>query len=159
MDKLIGKGTFTKVYQTSKNTVRYETECPVKYCLAEWMGHDALYPLIEKNREGELVGTLYNKVSTPKQQLRPFHYKIYKALRELNQGVKTFEEHHKDFDLIPYKRVREALKNWLDGLGNYINCDSIGFEISPRNIATNKSGDLILLDVFYSLELLKTYRK
>lgn len=162
--KLIGKGTFTKVYEhaTDKKKVVYETNDQTKLCLAEWLDENQFYPQIEKVYEGDkvyLVGKRYEKVTAPKRQLKPFHYKIYKMLREISfQCHYNFYALHEAFSVLP-KRAREALQEQLDALGNYINIDDICFEISPRNILTDNKGNLILADLFFDRSELRKIKK
>jgi len=161
--ELIGKGAFTKVFKLNKKEVLFKTTCPAKYCFAEWLGGDRFYPEIRKDNDHNLIGKLYDKIRAPKKQLKSMHYRMYRHLVDLrnsNYTAQGYNELYEMFEQITYKSLRESLINALDGLSNYIDCDSIRFEISPRNIMTDKKGNLILNDVFFcsrELALVKGY--
>ena len=158
--ELIGKGSFTKVYSTGAKTVMYDTIDPVKWCYAEWLDLDRFYPVITHDCNNILVGTKYIKVRAPKQQLNARAYAYYKELRDVfAQGARGFDDIQELLNTVCYTYPKQAIQNQLDALVNYIDYDDICFEISPRNILTDRKGNLILSDIFYSYKLLKQKRK
>lgn len=156
--KLLGHGHFSKVYEVDNKTVLFETECMAKYCYAEWLGKDRFYPDIWKDDDHNLLGKKYIKITAPKQQLKALHYRMYLTLRNLDCYGKCYVGIYREFEKIIFKPLREALINALDGMCNYIECDDIRFEISPRNIMTDNKGNMILNDIFFCLALLNKKR-
>ena len=159
--ELIGKGAFSKVYKVNSKTVLFKTTCMVKYCFAEWLGGGKFYPEIWKDEGNNLIGRMYTKVTAPKRQLKPLHYKFYRALRELSDSAvdESYSGLYEAFEGLKYGPLRESLINALDGICNYVNCDDIRFEISPRNIMTDSKGNIILNDVFFCSKLLRNLRR
>ena len=158
--KLIGKGCFTKCYRISHNKVRLISADPAKECAAlGWGSNSRLFPRIKQIETEVYEMTYYPKVKSLKAALRPDHYKIYQALRNINvwptKGDFAYlDELRKQFNKLP-KRVAKALNEQIDGLLNY--GTDVRFEISPRNVAV-KNGKLILLDCFFFASKLREVR-
>ena len=161
--KLIGKGAFTKAYLKDDNkTVFLKSVCPIKECMAYgWFPESYLFPTLESVGNNEYEMQYYPKVTSLKQNLSKHQWELYKTLRNLNMFgdfyTDKFTHWHEQFDTIPNKfsKEREALKEALDGCANY--GYDIGFEISPRNVAT-KGKKLVLLDCFFSVSQLHKVR-
>lgn len=161
--KLIGKGAFTKAYQISETEVEIVSICPAKECYAMFSQGNTFAPVIEKidyREDGFSVYSmpLYPKVTAPKKQLNKEAYKIYSALKAIsgqyqmtyNKFVEAVESTDLDED------TKEQIIEIASDVGNGIDCDDMGFEISPRNITTDEAGNLIMLDCFFSRKLLRT---
>lgn len=158
--KRIGTGSFSTVYRKGNSShVLIVSTDPVKECMSMgWFPDSRLFPKVTRisyNDDGTQTFTMkyYDKVTAPKKQLNERSYKLYKALRGLDityckdhllydKWVKAFNELPKEF-----KAAKEALLEAVSALTNY--GSDISFEISPRNIAVTKSGNLILLDCFF----------
>lgn len=109
---------------------------------------------------------VYEKFS--KATVRPKQWEFYRLLRSLLDTCKT----NKVQDIITLIRkggplvdwmsssFNEGLEDWLcDALGVTLNYgDDIRMEVSPRNLAVDEYGRLILLDVFYSYNRLQKVR-
>ena len=166
--QLIGKGTFSKVYAIDENKVKIVSSDPAKECLALWgFGESPLWPVLEltdrlDNGDNVFIGTRYKTGRGVKSLLNPRAYKLYLALRKCGDRLYFGKKH----DAPQYwQRVftegltdefadeREALCEAIDALRNY--GDDIRFEISPRNVAADKAGGLILLDVFFFVSHLR----
>lgn len=162
--KLLGKGLFSKVWDEGK-TVLIHSVCPVKECIAMgWGPSSKLFPRIERlDDPNDYDDTRayrmkkYERITAPKQQLNARSYKLYKILRGLDVNPFNSPIHRRSWDWyeafnqIPneFKTQREALKEMIHCLGNY--GQDFAFEISPRNIAATGSGNLVLLDCFFSV--------
>lgn len=156
--KYFARGTFTKAYlSTNKKNVKLVSSCPAKECFAlGWCGDSSFFSKIERIEYEVYVLPYYPRVGSLKRSLKPLHYKLYQELRSLREyngrNYNELREHWiKQFSTISNERLRDALCEALDGLGNY-GLD-FGFEISPRNVAV-KNGNLILLDCFFKVSSL-----
>lgn len=157
---LIGRGTFSKVYQKNSKKVIIVSEDPVKEALSTgWIDSSYMVPKLEQVEYGVYEGLLYEKVTAPKKQLNEKDYKRYKTLRDIfkNTLVTSYYPLHKTFSTLEDPYLKRILLSFLDTLANW--GQDIGFEISPRNIATNKKGDLILLDIFFFRSKLREVEK
>lgn len=162
MRKLIGKGTFSKAYQVSEDTVELVSTCPTKECYAMFSDGNPFAPAIERdyNQENTYRMPLYPKVRAPKRQLNERAYLVYKTLRNVDL-VKGYQ------DFCAQINARSALteeekENIISLAGdvcNAVDCRDMCFEISPRNITHDGDGNLILLDCFFCLSALKEHRK
>jgi hypothetical protein len=167
--QLIGKGTFSKVYAIDENRVKIVSSDPVKECLALWgFGDSPLWPVLERtdsldNGDNVFIGTRYKTGRGVKGLLNPRAYRLYLALRKC--GDKHFFGKNQHDALQHWQKVfteglvdefadeREAICEAVDSLCNY--GEDIRFEISPRNVAADKAGGLILLDVFFFVSHLR----
>lgn len=163
MRKLIGKGSFTKAYQIDEDKVEVVSICPAKECYAMFSQGNTFAPVIEKidhRDDGYSVYhmPLYPKVTAPKKQLNKAAYSIYQTLRSISgkfgMNYNLFCEEVEATDL--EEDVKEEILSLVSDVCNAIDCFDMGFEISPRNITTDKDGNLIMLDCFFSRKLLKT---
>jgi len=163
MRKLIGKGSFTKAYQIAQDKVEVLSICPAKECYALFSQGNPLAPVIERidyleNGNSVYHMPLYPKVTAPKKQLNKEAYKVYIELRKVsshwNINYNSFYEKIGESSID--EEAKEDILSLVSDVCNSIDCDDMGFEISPRNISTNDNGDLIMLDCFFSRKLLKT---
>jgi hypothetical protein len=161
--KMIGKGSFSKVYRRgNENSVLIISNDPVKECMSfGWFPKSRLFPTVERlsyNDDGTQTYKMkyFDRVRAPKRQLNAKAYELYKALRDLFDtfphyvyGYQLYSELIIAFKSLPkkFKTAKIALLEAVDALTNY--GSDICFEISPRNIAVTKSGNLILLDCFF----------
>lgn len=171
LGKLIGKGTFSKVYrQGNSDTVTVLTNDPVKECLSHgWMPQDSLFPAVEAIDYDEVstyIMPYYPKVKAPKRELTPYSYELYKALRKYFETVphcsNPHDSYHTYYDHIAtipakFRKEKALLKEAFEALANY--GSDFAFEISPRNISKTKRGKLVLLDCFFSKTLLMQENK
>lgn len=163
MRKLIGKGSFTKAYQISDSEVEIVTICPAKECYAMFSQGNMFAPEIEKidyldSGESVYRMPLYPKVTAPKKQLNKKAYAIYQELRKISG---TYAMNYNRFcQEVEASSIEEEAKEEIISLisdaCNAIDCNDMGFEISPRNITTNENGDLIMLDCVFSRKLLRS---
>ena len=157
--KLIGKGSFTKAYRKDSKTVILHSVDMVKECMSMgWFPSSNLFPTIKKLEYGETSTyemKLYEKVTAPKKQLTSKHYETYKELRKIH-GSNADEIRGSISNSDISHKIKEHLNGAIDALMNY--GEDIVFEISPRNIATTKTGKLILLDCFYFRSALSKVR-
>lgn len=165
--KILGKGSFSVCFDESEHHVLVVSRDPLKECLAfGWMPDANEYmpevytPEIERLAyDGELAlykMPKYIKVTAPKRQLNAVAYGYYKELRKLAydmpyEAIKLWGKIKWLNSQTPTRAI-DYLKDSLDACGNHT--DSPGFEISPRNIATNADGSLILLDCFFDTKAL-----
>jgi len=162
--KLIGKGTFSKVYRKGdENVVAVHSTDPAKECMSLGFFPDSrLFPKITRVSVGEectlYTMAYYPKVRAPKKVLNTRDYELYRLLRDISSLIPCDSERYNTymtlFDAIPDKFAaeRKDLVEALTALSNY--GQDIGFEISPRNISATADGDLILLDCFFFVQAL-----
>lgn len=163
MRKLIGKGTFTKAYQVGETEVEIVSICPAKECYAMFSQGNTFTPVIEKvdyREDGFSVYSmpLYPKVTAPKKQLNAKAYTIYTTLKAISGQYNM--TYYKFVEAVEASNLEEEDKESIieiaGDVGNGIDCDDMGFEVSPRNITTDNNGNLIMLDCFFSRKLLRT---
>lgn len=160
--KLIGRGAFTRAYLMESGKVLLKSCDPIKECMSlGWFPESPLFPLVERVDIQVYEMEYYPRVSSLKKNLDPDQWEIYKALSNLNVGIPLrradrYLAVHKAFDTLADEALRDTMKGALDACCNY--GTDIGFEISPRNVAT-KEGKLILLDCFFSVVALEAVRK
>lgn len=160
----IGRGSFSTVYKKNNKTVLIKSLDPVKECMSlGWFPknrHFANIKRISVNNDYSFYEMrLFEKVRAPKQVLKPAEYKKYLQLREVSNKfyAKYEESYYVHFEraliaLLSDKRLIQALLEAYNACLNY--SDAVRFEISPRNIAATKSGNLILLDCFFCSDML-----
>jgi len=162
--KLIGSGAFTRCYELASDPSRVViiTVDPLKEAYSD-ISIDPPgdhFPQLEWIAHGLYIAPRYERVTAPKRQLTPEDYAAYKAARRLLPGA-LFGGKHKWFSDAVYEISTQliiqghddigcALQRGMDSVMNYGH--DISMEISPRNIAVDKQGRLILLDVFYDVE-------
>jgi len=160
--KLIGKGCFSKVYEVDADRVKIVSTDMAKECLALWgFGDSPLWPVLERidqldSGENVFIGKRYKTGRGVKGLLNARSYRLYLALRKCGdcyfQGRNEFDaaQHLRTvFRSMPeeFSEEREAMCAAVDSLLNYGH--DVRFEISPRNVAADNAGGLILLDVFF----------
>lgn len=151
----LGKGFFSAVFKESPSTVLVVSDDPAKECLAlGWMPDSSLLPTIERLEYG-IEGLslyrmpLYNTFRAPKRHLNKKGYSQYSDFLSLRWKIASCQ---KNWDLISILEEIPTdnaylLSQCIDSMSSYT--DQCGFEISPRNIASDKDGNLILLDCFF----------
>jgi len=168
--KQIGKGSFSTVYRkgNDKDVLIISTD-PVKECMSlDWFPESRLFPKVKRiscNEDGSqtYVMKYYGKVTAPKRQLNKRAYALYKELKNLSvlclDENLMYEKWILAFNSLSnrFKNVIEVLQDAVDALTNY--GPDICFEISPRNIAATKSGNLVLLDCFFLRSELRKVKK
>lgn len=112
------------------------------------------------------VMPVYEKFS--KATVSPKQWELYRLLRSLLNRCKTNKVQdiisliHKGGPLVDwmFSSFNEELVDWLcDALETTLHYgDDIRMEVSPRNLAVDEYGRLILLDVFYSCNQLQKVR-
>ncbi len=155
--KLIGKGTFSKVYLKGNDEVLIVSRDKVKQAMSEmhWPS-SRLFPRIRKEGEGQNGTSLYTskyypRVRNLKNSLEPKEWELYRYLQDLDRWPSRADMSKGNrwrslFSSIPWRGKREALLAALDCLRMY--GDDVCFEISPRNVAVHR-GKLVLLDCFF----------
>lgn len=152
----IGEGQFSKAYlQKDSKTVVLTSKDPVKECMSLGMfPNSRFFPKIERIDYGIYKMKYYPKVNSLVESLKLDHYLIYKQLRTLHIGMcKPHENMYhwiQVFKRIRNNTVRKALIDAIEAIGGY--GTYVGFEISPRNVAVDKNGNLILLDCFFMID-------
>jgi hypothetical protein len=158
--QVIGHGMLSMVFRETDTTVLVVSDDPAKECMSfGWMPDSPLMPTIERIEYGELSlyrMPLYTRVTSPKKQLKPRDYAVYQELRELQNSI-VHSLSWKNINALEAVGTDCAnlLIECIDAMSNYT--DQCGFEISPRNIALDKNGDLILLDCFYDRQKIKRH--
>jgi hypothetical protein len=157
--KLIGTGSFSKVYQISKNKVEIHSSDPVKECMSlGWFPNSRLFPRIKRTKilydqkYNIYESRLYEKVNAPKKQLKKSHYKMYLELRKIDGAILPPRGNRVN-NLIEAIKKSNLSRHWKEIINNAIYSlsdygDDVVFEISPRNIAVS-NGNLVLLDCFF----------
>lgn len=156
----IGQGLFSTVYRKGNSKkVLIISRDSVKECMAlDWFPNSRLFPKIDRlnyNDDGTSTYTMryYDKVIAPKKQLNKQSYRLYLTLRNLSTCTSNphdlYECWIREFKKLPkeFKTTQRVLIEAVEALTNY--GTDIAFEISPRNIAVTKSGNLVLLDCFF----------
>lgn len=177
--KNIGKGAFTNCYDMLDGKVLLETVDPQKEAIAcNWFPESKLLPTIEdapakynseKMRGGSYlqyyISPKYNKVRGYKQDLKPIDQKRYQELKKFYDNLPVPPDNkHYCLDVLRDNlnsakmrpMLKELLNDCFDAMANY--GSDIWFEISPRNIATDAKGNMILLDCFYMIGKLNDVR-
>jgi hypothetical protein len=157
--KLIGKGAFTKAYQVGENEVEVHSFCPAKECYAMFSQGNQFAPVIERKETGIYKMPLYPKVRAPSHQFNPRALHIYKTLRKMFRTTANLDYQNfcKAVNVLPLTECeRDALIEMAGDVCNAIDCKDVRFEISPRNVTHDESGNLVLLDCFFSVATLRT---
>ena len=126
----------------------------------EAFGSQVVFPFAEKVDcfdDGNYylyAGAKYHKFS--KKSASHSAWRAYRGLRDLMDGH-TCEELSNKFSKENPNRYAEGLCEWIvsicDTARNY--GDDIRVEISPRNVAIDDYGNLVLLDIFFSPKTLR----
>ncbi len=168
--KKIGQGTFTTAYLNESGRVSLVTIDKIKECQADFgFGDSDLFPSLERidyfydNDDAfhlVLEMEYFPKVKSLKNELCAEDWALYQDLRKIFKNKPLFKRKFEEYDYL-YKEFEgldrgEELTEALDSCANYT--DSLGFEISPRNVAV-KNGRLVLIDVFFCKDQLKEVRE
>jgi len=151
--KQIGRGAFTKAFLRDDGMVELHSVDPIKECMAfGWFPSSRLFPIIKNIECGRYEMKYFPKVKSLKKSLKPKEYQKYLELRNLSIPVTMnihdgYDSVYNAFYTIKNKALKEIMLNALSACINY--GSDIGFEISPRNVAVTKTGNLILLDCFF----------
>lgn len=158
----IGRGSFSTVYKKNNNTVLIKSLDPIKECMSlGWFPKSRYFANIKRILVNDDYSfyemALFEKVRAPKQVLKPAEYKKYLQLRTVSNrffGNKNYYTSFKEslHELVSDKRLIQVLLEAYNACSNY--SEKVRFEISPRNIAATKSGNLILLDCFFCQDML-----
>jgi hypothetical protein len=158
--KKIGQGMFTTAYLNQAGKVTLVTFDKIKECQANFgLGGSDLFPSLERidyfydnNDVFHLVLEMeyFPKVKSLKNELCAEDWALYQDLRKIFKNKPILKRGFEEYDYL-YKQFEglargEELTEALCSCTNYT--DSLGFEISPRNVAV-KNGKLVLLDVFF----------
>lgn len=164
--KLIGKGTFSKVYlDADLKAVTIKSSDKAKECLALWgYGDSYLWPVVERIDFEVYKMDYLPPVKSLKNNLEPRQWALYKALRELKPVINCrpwqYADHwQKAFNSLSneFQEEKSALCEAVESLCNY--GGDVQFEISPRNVRV-VDGKLLLLDCFFFIHQLKdVYKK
>lgn len=169
----VGKGFFTRCYALNDSTVLIETYDPVKRIMAEGkFPKTKLFPKVERCKNpfgigGDFYTMPYYKGrptrSTQKwlkDNLKPYHFTVYKELYALEKEVRSKISGKKGidrqpvwndaFDSLENKKLSSLLKDAYNACCDV--ADNIMFECQPRNVIYHE-GNLILLDCFFSSAL------
>lgn len=159
--KLIGKGAFSKVYELGERHVLIHSRDMQKAFISEQGQGMFKMPEMELVRDdSELpykegyrwyVSPRYRKVRAFTKELKPEDVALYRQLREIQtKWWSGYSQIKGAFNAAGLFKLADVVEE----LANYINTDHLRFEISPRNIALDANGDLVLLDCFYCIEAL-----
>ena len=158
MRRLIGKGQFTRCYQTGEKTVEVVTSCPTKECYSMFSGGNSFAPSVERDydKPNTFKMPLYPKMKSPKKQLNERSQIVYRELRRLGLGLNYFQFCDKVNAISALnEEEKEEITSLAGDVCNAIDPQDMRFEISPRNVSFNENGHLIMLDCFFSLKVLK----
>lgn len=172
----IGSGHFSTAYTTAQLDRCYiKSRCMSKEAYSLGFSEEStLYPKVGKVYDLDLpltereeddgfnwyVMPLYKKVTAPSKQLKWNDLAIYKALRAMQKGLiyHSFKKSVYGLDVIREgfgsldldESIKDQLHELLDQVCNGVDTMSVRFEISPRNIALDGDGNMVLLDCFYN---------
>lgn len=158
---LIGKGAFTKAYKY-KGRVYIKSVDTVKECIALFCRGYGYLPAITRLDYLDDGSAIYSM---------PFYNKLTKKHREAWEQYQLlkqfFNQHSYDTEKILLNidqlKVSTGLKNSLirliEMMASYNNYEYIKLELPRYNLGVTKSGRLILLDIIFDLELLRTIGK
>lgn len=158
---LIGKGAFTKAYKY-KGRVYVKSVDNAKECIALFCRGYRYLPAITRLDYLDDGSAVYSM---------PFYYKLTKRHKTAWEQYKNlwhfFDAYNynteKILDNIDKLRVSAGLKNSLvrliEMMANYNHYEYIKLELPIHNLAVTNSGRLILLDIIFDVELLRTTRK
>lgn len=158
---LIGKGVFTKAYKYN-NRVYVKSVDTVKECIALFCRGCRYLPaitMLDYLNDGSAIYSM------------PFYYKLTKQHREAWEQYQLlkqfFNQHSYDTEKILLNidqlKASTGLKNSLirliEMMASYNNYENLKFELPKNNLAVTKSGRLILLDIIFDVELLRTIKR
>ena len=170
--KLVGKGTFSKCYQETEDTVLLITCDPLKEGQALFSNYDSLIPKIERidydcdnnginwfllrmQNYGKTDNGIYQKLDNHNKKLFMLLKGIYKKYPIGYSAI------FKAFDNLPidFQEEKEIIQNFIGDVCNCLhNVENLRFEFSPRNLR-QVNGKLIMLDCFFSIQALRDTQK
>ncbi|AWD92359.1 hypothetical protein HOT15_gp02 [Dickeya phage Dagda] len=173
--KRIGKGAFTTAYlNEATQRVTLHSCDPYKEAMAwGWFPESPLFPAVEYVELGVYEMDYMPATRGLKSALQPDQWDLYQSLRaaanEWRANMARNNWRHSDsfsllhtalsesaaFGLFP--EAVQTIKEAVDACANF--GSDVGFEISPRNVRANSAGQLVLMDVFFSLNKLIEVRK
>jgi len=159
--KLIGQGSFSRVYKLDEETVLIRSRDPAKECYSMYQMESDRFPILEymgddeRDKRFSFYKSKFYKRQPLKSSLRPEEYELYKALKTMwhqsfgqQRPDDGYNFWYEEVGKLPDKFATEV-EGIRDCLGSLANWGSdICFEISPRNVAVD-DGRLILLDCFF----------
>lgn len=158
---LISKGVFTKAYKY-KGRVYIKSVDTAKECIALFCRGCRYLPaitMLDYLDEGSAVYSMpfYNKLTKQHKEA----WKQYKLLQHF------FSEYNYDTEKILLNadklKTPAGLKNSLfrliEMMANYNHYENLRLELPIHNLAVTKSGRLILLDIIFDVELLRSTRR
>lgn len=158
---LIGKGVFTKAYKY-KGRVYIKSVDNSKECIALFCRGHRYLPAITRLDYLDDGSAIYSM---------PFYNKLKKSNKKAWEQYKNlwnfFSEYNYDAERIlsniDQLKTSTGLKNSLirliEMMANYNHYENIKLELPRHNLAVTKSGRLILLDIIFDVELLRTTRR
>jgi hypothetical protein len=156
---LIGKGSFSKVYDNKDGYVLIKTEDPLKDCLANHCSKGIKHlPDTDCLDSGLYRQPKYQKLNSVK------HVKDWKILKKIESQYRKLSDKNYNslIDILESNKedltesIYEALTELITSFSDYTYY--IGFEIARRNLALDSQNELILLDVLYDIKLLEKIR-
>lgn len=164
MRKLIGKGAFTRAYQIGLNQVEVISTCPAKECYAMFSQGNPFAPVTEHvgthfDGSGIFHMPLYPKMKAITQQFNARALHIYRQLRKLKYDAESYQDFCKRVENLDLTiDEKENIISLAGDVCNAIDCRDLRFEISPRNVACDEAGNLIMLDCFFCMKTLRKLR-
>lgn len=158
---LIGKGAFTQAYKY-KNRVYIKSVDTAKECLALFCKGHRYLPAITRLDyldDGSAVYSMpfYNKLTKQHKEA----WKQYKILQHFF-GEYRYKFHRILLNVDKLKvsaGLKTSLIRLIEMMANYNHYENLRLELPKHNLAVTKSGRLILLDIIFDVELLRTTRK
>ena len=159
--KLIGKGAFSRVYELGDTQVLIHSNDMQKAFISEQ--GQGMFKMPEMGRvwddeglpykEGYAwyISPRYSKVRAFTKELKLEDVALYRQLRVIySEGYAGYFQLKGAFNTAGLFELVDVVEE----ICNYIDPDHLQFEISPRNIALDANGDMVLLDCFYCIEAL-----
>lgn len=163
--KLIGKGAFSRVYELGDTQVLIHSNDMQKAFISEQgqgmfkmpemklVWDDSELPYKEGYRW--YISPRYSKVRAFTKELKPEDVALYRQLRAIySEGYTDYFQLREAFNTVGLFELADVVEEMC----NYIDPDHLRFEISPRNIALDADGDMVLLDCFYCIKALNQDR-
>lgn len=173
--KRIGKGAFTTAYlNEATQRVTLHSCDPYKEAMAwGWFPESPLFPAVDFIDVGVYEMDYMPATRGLKSALKPDQWDLYQCLRavadEWRSTMDSNNWRHSDSFSMLHTALRESaasalypeaiqtIREAVDACSNF--GSDVGFEVSPRNVHVNSSGQLVLMDVFFSLNKLIEVRK
>lgn len=170
----LGKGFFTTAWDAGDGTVTLISTDPLKEAIALFSDQSLPHvPKVERLECDRPDGSQAYRMPRYEQLVAKHKdaWKIYRELKKVwtEQACKPLHEPRLAWDksilILDLLRERgavpvpvtDALENMLDAASNY--GSGVALEFSPRNLAVDGTGELVLLDVMFDAERVAEYRK